>query len=85
MDFHKHFALNPIAYLVAFLDKIHSQGMKYIVFIDPGNNVNSTYRVYQRGMADDVFIKYHGKHYLKNKAKYYQINTTVVKFNGVPI
>ncbi|KAL8105936.1 hypothetical protein AgCh_029668 [Apium graveolens] len=68
MDFHKDFTLNPIAYphekLVAFLDKIHSHGMKYIVLIDPGINVNSTYGVYQRGMADDVFIKYHGKPYL---------------------
>ncbi|KAL1807012.1 hypothetical protein ACET3Z_030080 [Daucus carota] len=68
MDFHKDFTLNPAAYprekLVAFLDKIHSQGMKYIVLIDPGINVNSTYGVYQRGMASDVFIKYHGKPYL---------------------
>ncbi|WOH13366.1 hypothetical protein DCAR_0832876 [Daucus carota subsp. sativus] len=68
MDFHKDFTLNPVAYprekLVAFLDKIHSQGMKYIVLIDPGINVNSTYGVYQRGMASDVFIKYHGKPYL---------------------
>lgn len=68
MDFHKDFTLNPISYprekLLAFLDKIHSQGMKYIVLIDPGINVNSTYGVYQRGIANDVFIKYEGKPYL---------------------
>lgn len=38
--------------------------MKYIVLIDPGINVNSTYGVYQRGIANDVFIKYEGKPYL---------------------
>lgn len=68
MDFHKDFTLNPISYprekLVAFLDKIHSQGMKYIVLIDPGIGVNSTYGVYQRGIANDVFLKYEGKPYL---------------------
>lgn len=68
MDFHKDFTLNPISYprekLLAFLDKIHSQGMKYIVLIDPGIGVNSTYGVYQRGIANDVFLKYEGKPYL---------------------
>ncbi|KAL8120882.1 alpha-xylosidase 1-like [Apium graveolens] len=68
MDSYKDFSLNRVAYprkkLLAFLNKLHSQGMKYIVLIDPGINVNSTYDVYQRGMANDVFIKYHGKPYL---------------------
>ncbi|XP_057509441.1 alpha-xylosidase 1-like [Actinidia eriantha] len=68
MDFHKDFTLNPKAYprekLLAFLDKIHSKGMKYIVLIDPGISVNSSYGVYQRGLAKDVFIKYGGKPYL---------------------
>ncbi|CAL1408209.1 unnamed protein product [Linum trigynum] len=68
MDFHKDFTLSPISYprekLRAFLDKIHSIGMKYIVIIDPGINVNSTYGVYNRGLADDVFIKYEGQPYL---------------------
>ncbi|KAL6969845.1 NAD(P)H-dependent D-xylose reductase (XR) [Sarracenia purpurea var. burkii] len=68
MDGHKDFTLSPTNYprpkLLAFLDKIHSQGMKYIVLIDPGIAVNSTYGVYQRGIADDVFIKYEGKPFL---------------------
>uniref|UniRef100_A0A7N0VHB9 Alpha-glucosidase n=1 Tax=Kalanchoe fedtschenkoi TaxID=63787 RepID=A0A7N0VHB9_KALFE len=68
MDFHKDFTLNPIAYprqkLEAFLDRIHSKGMKYIVLIDPGIAVNSSYGVYNRAMADDVFIKYEGEPYL---------------------
>ncbi|KAH7682601.1 alpha-D-xyloside xylohydrolase protein [Dioscorea alata] len=68
MDAAKDFTLDPVNYprpkLLAFLDKIHSQGMKYIVLIDPGIAVNSSYGVYQRGMAKDVYIKYQGKPYL---------------------
>ncbi|GLT91796.1 hypothetical protein SLE2022_096680 [Rubroshorea leprosula] len=68
MDGHKDFTLNPTNYprpkLLAFLDKIHSIGMKYIVIIDPGIGVNSSYGVYQRGIANDVFIKYEGEPYL---------------------
>ncbi|KAL8161322.1 hypothetical protein V2J09_012811 [Rumex salicifolius] len=68
MDFHKDFTLSPVSYprpkLLAFLEKVHSRGMKYIVLIDPGINVNSSYGVYNRGLAQDVFIKYHGEPYL---------------------
>ncbi|KAI3453023.1 hypothetical protein Pfo_009686 [Paulownia fortunei] len=68
MDGHKDFTLNPVNYprpkLLAFLEKIHAQGMKYIVIIDPGIGVNNSYGVYQRGIANDVFIKYEGKPYL---------------------
>lgn len=68
MDGHKDFTLNPTSYprpkLLAFLDKIHKKGMKYIVLIDPGIAVNSSYGVYQRAMADDVFIKYEGEPFL---------------------
>ncbi|KAJ6431856.1 hypothetical protein OIU84_019184 [Salix udensis] len=38
--------------------------MKYIVIIDPGIGVNSSYGVYQRGIVNDVFIKYQGEPYL---------------------
>ena len=68
MDATKDFTVDPVNYprpkFLAFLDKIHAQGMKYIVLIDPGIAVNSSYGVYQRGMAKDVFIKYQGKPYL---------------------
>ncbi|RVW65061.1 hypothetical protein VitviT2T_000272 [Vitis vinifera] len=68
MDGHKDFTLNPVNYprpkLLEFLNKIHDRGMKYIVIIDPGIGVNSTYGVYQRGMANDVFIKYDGEPFL---------------------
>ncbi|XP_022734472.1 alpha-xylosidase 1-like [Durio zibethinus] len=68
MDYHKDFTLNPINFprpkLLAFLDKIHSIGMKYIVINDPGIGVNSSYGVYQRAIANDVFIKHEGEPYL---------------------
>nr|GMD77141.1 alpha-xylosidase 1-like [Ipomoea batatas]GME19939.1 alpha-xylosidase 1-like [Ipomoea batatas] len=65
MDGKKIFTLNPVNYprpqTLAFLDKIHAQGMKYVVIVDPGIGVNKSYGVYQRGIANDVFIKYKGK------------------------
>ncbi|CAA6671386.1 unnamed protein product [Spirodela intermedia] len=68
MDAAKDFTLDPVNYprakLLAFLEKIHAQGMKYIVLIDPGIAVNESYGVFVRGMAADVFIKYGGKPYL---------------------
>lgn len=68
MDSHKDFTLSPVSYpqpkLRAFVDKVQSTGMKYIVLIDPGIGVNTSYGVYQRGIAKDVFIKYEGEPYL---------------------
>ncbi|KAJ3694414.1 hypothetical protein LUZ60_009894 [Juncus effusus] len=68
MDAAKDFTLDPINYprpkLLDFLNQIHSQGMKYIVLIDPGIAVNNSYGVYLRGMQKDVFIKLDGKPYL---------------------
>ncbi|OWM75782.1 alpha-xylosidase 1 [Punica granatum] len=68
MDGKKDFTLNPLNYprpkLLAFLEKIHARGMKYVVIIDPGIGINSTYGVYQRGIANDVFIKYDGEPYV---------------------
>lgn len=68
MDGKKDFTLNPVNYpgpkLRAFLEKIHAEGMHYIVINDPGIGVNKSYGVYQRGIANDVFIKYQGKPFL---------------------
>lgn len=68
MDHRKDFTLSPDNFprpkLLAFLKKIHARGMKYVVIVDPGIAVNETYGVYQRGIANDVFIKYMGKPYI---------------------
>ncbi|KAL1196146.1 Alpha-xylosidase 1 [Cardamine amara subsp. amara] len=68
MDGYKDFTLDivnfPRAKLLSFLDKIHKMGIKYVVITDPGIGVNASYGVYQRGMANDVFIKYEGKPFL---------------------
>lgn len=68
MDAAKDFTLDPINFprekIQAFVKKIHSRGMKYIVLIDPGINVNSSYGTYVRGLKNDVFIKYDGEPYL---------------------
>ncbi|KAJ3673812.1 hypothetical protein LUZ60_005804 [Juncus effusus] len=68
MEAAKDFTLDPVNYprdkLLNFLNQIHSEGMKYIVLIDPGISVNTSYGVYQRAMAKDVFIKLDGKPYL---------------------
>lgn len=68
MDAAKDFTLDPINFsrekIQSFVSKIHSLGMKYIVLIDPGIAVNSSYGTYVRGMANDVFIKYDGEPYL---------------------
>ncbi|KAM0901746.1 hypothetical protein ACQ4PT_019760 [Festuca glaucescens] len=68
MDAAKDFTLDPVNYprpkLLAFLDKIHARGMKYIVLIDPGIAVNNSYDVYRRGMERDIFIKLDGQPYL---------------------
>ncbi|KAG6412929.1 hypothetical protein SASPL_125624 [Salvia splendens] len=68
MDGHKDFTLNPKNYprpkLLHFLEKIHARGMKYIVIIDPGIGVNTSYGVYTRGLASDVFIKFKGMPFL---------------------
>ncbi|KAK6788662.1 hypothetical protein RDI58_012460 [Solanum bulbocastanum] len=68
MDGKKDFTLHPVNYpgpkLRAFLEKIHAEGMHYIVINDPGIGVNKSYGTYQRGLANDVFIKYQGKPFL---------------------
>ncbi|XP_031490268.1 alpha-xylosidase 1-like [Nymphaea colorata] len=68
MDAAKDFTLSALNFppqkMKAFLKKLHGEGRKYIVLIDPGINVNRTYKTYLRGMADDVFIKLDGEPYL---------------------
>eukprot|EP00246_Nothoceros_aenigmaticus_P004860 TRINITY_DN1657_c0_g1_i1.p1 TRINITY_DN1657_c0_g1~~TRINITY_DN1657_c0_g1_i1.p1 ORF type:complete len:909 (+),score=151.26 TRINITY_DN1657_c0_g1_i1:150-2876(+) len=61
MDGWRDFTLDPVNFpedgMQKFVEKLHADGQKYVVIIDPGIMVDDNYTSYVRGLEADIFVK----------------------------
>ncbi|XP_038050832.1 sucrase-isomaltase, intestinal-like [Patiria miniata] len=69
MDRSMDFTVNESSYgmqnLADFVDDLHDNGMKYIIILDPGIGGEIGYEPYDKGLAQDVFVKMENDEILK--------------------
>ncbi|XP_031480737.1 probable alpha-glucosidase Os06g0675700 [Nymphaea colorata] len=68
MDQFRDFTLDPVNFplnkMKSFTDRLHQNGQKYVLIVDPGINVHQDYKSYVRGLEADIYIKRNGQPYL---------------------
>ena len=61
MDSYKIFTNDPVAFprdaFRAFIDRLHSNGQKIVVIVDPGVKIEPGYSTYDELLAEDLFLK----------------------------
>ncbi|KAF3795981.1 putative alpha-glucosidase [Nymphaea thermarum] len=68
MDQFRDFTVDPVNFplnkMKSFTDRLHQNGQKYVLIVDPGINVHQDYKSYVRGLEADIYIKRNGQPYL---------------------
>jgi alpha-glucosidase (family GH31 glycosyl hydrolase) len=47
----------PQAGMASFVNQLHADNQKYVVIVDPGISIDTTYPPYQQGVASNVFVR----------------------------